>query len=154
MIMPDNETSTTEQTSSPAGVTSRRQAIGAMGTAVSATMVAAAMPALDAQAQTPAGAPLRMPVPPPVQVPAADLVDVLEFETQARLVLGPAKLAPLLGSDRTVTDRITLRPRMNIPTTSISRRSLSARLPIRSASTPMVRSPWRMGPPRQMPPWS
>ena len=48
--MPDNETSTTEQTSSPAGVTSRRQAIGAMGTAVSATMVAAAMPALDAQA--------------------------------------------------------------------------------------------------------
>jgi 4-hydroxymandelate oxidase len=41
---------------------------------------------------------------------------VLEYEPQARLVLGPAKIAPILGSDRTVTDRITLRPRMNIPT--------------------------------------
>jgi len=43
-------------------------------------------------------------------------VNVLEYEAQARLVLGPAKVAPILGSDRTVTDRITLRPRMNIPT--------------------------------------
>jgi 4-hydroxymandelate oxidase len=41
---------------------------------------------------------------------------VLEYESQARLVLGAAKVAPILGSDRTVTDRITLRPRMNIPT--------------------------------------
>jgi 4-hydroxymandelate oxidase len=49
-------------------------------------------------------------------VPRGDLVDVLEYEAQARLVLGPAKVAPILGSDRTVTDRITLRPRMNIPT--------------------------------------
>ena len=57
-----------------------------------------------------------MPDPPPVLVPRSDLVNVLEYETQARLVLGPAKVAPILGSDRTVTDRITLRPRMNIPT--------------------------------------
>jgi 4-hydroxymandelate oxidase len=69
------------------------------------------MPALGA---TPAA--LHEPLPPPVQVPRGDLVDVLEYEAQARLVLGPAKIAPILGSDRTVTDRITLRPRMNIPT--------------------------------------
>ena len=33
---------------------------------------------------------LRMPVRPPVQVPRGDLVNVLEYETQARLVLGAA----------------------------------------------------------------
>jgi 4-hydroxymandelate oxidase len=41
---------------------------------------------------------------------------VLEYETQARLVLGQAKIGPISGSDRSVTDRITLRQRMNIPT--------------------------------------
>lgn len=93
-----------EKTDSPAGVTSRRHAIGVMGTSTGM----ATMPAL--------GAPLRPPAPPPVQVPRTELVNVLEYEAQARLVLGSAKVAPILGSDRTVTDRITLRPRMNIPT--------------------------------------
>jgi 4-hydroxymandelate oxidase len=79
-------------------------------------MVGATMPALGAPAQTPAAMPLRVPTPPPASVPRADLVNVLEYESQARLVLGPAKVAPISGSDRTVTDRITLRPRMNIPT--------------------------------------
>jgi len=113
--MPDDETIAAETTSSPAGMRSRRRAIGVMGT-VAASMAGAAMPALGAPAQTPAAAPLRMRTPPPIQVPRAELVDVLEYEAQARLVLGPAKIAPILGSDRTVTDRITLRPRMNIPT--------------------------------------
>jgi 4-hydroxymandelate oxidase len=87
-----------------------------MGTAISGAMVSATMSAPEAEAQAPAAAPLRMPTPPPVQVPAAELVDVLEYEPQARLALGSAKVAPILGSDRTVTDRITLRPRVNIPT--------------------------------------
>ena len=91
--------------------TSRRQAVGVMGAA--AGMVGAAMPALGA-AESPTV--LHVPTPPPVLVPRGDLVNVLEYEAQARLVLGPAKVAPILGSDRTVTDRITLRPRMNIPT--------------------------------------
>ncbi|HZQ39674.1 MAG TPA: alpha-hydroxy-acid oxidizing protein, partial [Rhizomicrobium sp.] len=90
--------------------TSRRQAVGVMGTGVAAGI--AGMPSLGAAAE----GVLHVPTPPPVQVPRGDLVDVLEYETQARLVLGPAKVAPILGSDRTVTDRITLRPRMNIPT--------------------------------------
>lgn len=116
MIMPDDETIVAEKTSSSAGMTSRRQAIGVMGTTVAASTVAAAMPALGAPAHPPAATPFREPTPPPALVPRAELVNVLEYETQARLVLGPARAAPILGSDRTVTDRITLRPRMNIPT--------------------------------------
>jgi 4-hydroxymandelate oxidase len=113
--MPD-EAMTAEKTSSPKAMTSRRQAIGVMGATVSAGMVGAAMPALGAPKQTPVGTVLHEPTPPPVQVPRGDLVDVIEYEAQARLVLGSAKVAPILGSDRTITDRITLRPRMNIPT--------------------------------------
>jgi len=109
-----------EKSSSPAKMTSRRQAAGVIGTvvgtSVAASMVGATMPALGAPAQSPDAVPLRMPTPPPLLVPRDDLVNVLEYEAQARLVLGPAKVAPILGSDRTVTDRITLRPRMNIPT--------------------------------------
>jgi len=90
--------------------TSRRQAVGVIGAA--AGIAGAAMPALGA----PTAAPLHESLPPPIQVPRGDLVDVLEYETQARLALGPGRSAPILGSDRTVTDRITLRPRMNIPT--------------------------------------
>jgi 4-hydroxymandelate oxidase len=62
------------------------------------------------------GAVLRAPDPAPLPVPRADLVNVLEYEAQARLALGPAKAAAILGSDRSITDRITLRPRMNVPT--------------------------------------
>ena len=112
MIMPDDETpdnaaKAAEKTSPPTAMTSRRQAFGVMGTTVAAGVVGAAMPALAAAPPAP---------PPPVLVPQADLVEVFEYETQARGVLGAGKLGPVLGSDRSVTDRITLRPRMNIPT--------------------------------------
>ena len=113
--MPKDETIVAEKTNSPNGVTSRRQAIAGVGM-TAAGMVGATMPALGAPAQTPPAMQLRVPTPPPALVPRADLVNVLEYESQARLVLGPAKVAPISGSDRTVTDRITLRPRMNIPT--------------------------------------
>ncbi|HVY33236.1 MAG TPA: alpha-hydroxy-acid oxidizing protein [Caulobacteraceae bacterium] len=105
---------------SATGMTSRRQAIGVMGTAISAGVVGAAAPALAATAKKP----LREPTPPPALVPRGDLVNVLEYEAQARLVLGPAKVAPILGSDRTVTDRITLRPRMNVPTRDLDLTSI------------------------------
>jgi 4-hydroxymandelate oxidase len=101
-----------KKTGSPVGESTRRQAVGVMGTAAAAGMVGAAIPA---QAQNSGGA-LHMPDPPPRPVPRGDLVNVLEYETQARQALGPARIAPIAGSDRTVTDRITLRPRMNIPT--------------------------------------
>ena len=86
-----------------------------MGASVSAGMIAS-LPGAGASARTAAVTPLVIPAPRPVLVPRTDLVDVLEYEPQARLVLGAAKLAVISGSDRTVTDRITLRPRMNIPT--------------------------------------
>lgn len=113
--MPDDETKPAAKAGS-AATRSRRQALGMMGTAVSAGMAGAAMPALGAPAKPAARAVYREPTPPPVQVPRGDLVDVLEYEPQARLVLGAGRIAPILGSDRSVTDRITLRPRMNIPT--------------------------------------
>jgi 4-hydroxymandelate oxidase len=96
-------------------MTSRRSALKAIGTAVSAGIAGATMPARDSRAQ---GSPATfiLPTPPPILVPESELVSVLKYEEQARLVLGPAKAASILGSDRTVTDRITLRPRMMIPT--------------------------------------
>jgi len=87
-----------------------------MGTGAAAGVLGAITPALSQPAKPAAPAALRIPNPPPLQVPRADLVNVLEYEPQARLVLGPAKSALITGSDRTITDRITLRPRMNIPT--------------------------------------
>ncbi|HEY8253911.1 MAG TPA: alpha-hydroxy-acid oxidizing protein, partial [Rhizomicrobium sp.] len=112
--------------------TSRRQAVGVIGAA--AGIAGAAMPALGA----PAAAPLHEALPPPIQVPRGDLVDVLEYETQARLALGPAKIAPISGSDRTVTDRITLRPRMNIPTRDLD---LTATLLGDAHFTPIIVGP-------------
>ena len=112
MTTSDDETNIAENTNSL--TTSRRQAIGVMGTGVAAGMVGAAMPAVAAQA--PVTSVLRAPVPPPALVPQGDLVDVLEYEPQARRALGAEKIAPIAGSDRTVTDRITLRPRMVVAT--------------------------------------
>ena len=120
-----------------AGVTSRRQALGAMGAATSATMLTGVLSAPAAQAQGPAATPLRMPVPPPVLAPRAELVNILEYEEQARLVLG-ARAAPILGSDRSITDRITLRPRMNIPTTGLD---LTANLFGDAHFTPIIVGP-------------
>jgi 4-hydroxymandelate oxidase len=112
--MPDDETKRADAADTPAGRPSRRQAFGVMGLAVSAGVAGASMPAQGAPARP--AAVYHEPTPPPLEVPRGDLVDVLEYEGQARFVLGAGRVAPILGSDRSVTDRITLRPRMNIPT--------------------------------------
>jgi len=104
--MPDDETGSAEL------LPTRRCALGVLGTAAAAGAVGV----VPASAQGASPAPLAVTTPAPVAVPRGDLVNVLEYETQARLALGAARAAPILGSDRTVTDRITLRPRMNIPT--------------------------------------
>ena len=88
--------------------------MGVMGMAASAGVGAAAAPALAAAPQ--GGAVFRAPLPAPALVPRAELVSVLQYEAQARRVLGPERIAPILGSDRSVTDRITLHPRMNVST--------------------------------------
>jgi len=48
--------------------------------------------------------------------PREQLVNVLEYEAQARLKLGADTAADLADSDRSEFDRITLRPRMLVPT--------------------------------------
>lgn len=52
-------------------------------------------------------------------VPAADLVNVLEFEAQARLALSADLYARIAGGDRAAFDRMTLRPRVMVPTTDL-----------------------------------
>ena len=106
--MPDDNPAEAEKTNTT--MTSRRKVIGAAGIA-GASLLAAHEPA-----QAVVGVPLREPLPPPAPAPRSELVNVFEYEDQARLAVGAAKMAPAAGSDRTVTDRITLRPRMNIPT--------------------------------------
>jgi len=114
MTVPDDRTAAAEKANAPATMASRRDAM--MGTTLAAGMAGATLLASGEPVQALAGVPLREPMPPPALAPRADLVNVFEYETQARLVAGPAKMAAVAGSDRTVTDRITLRPRMNIPT--------------------------------------
>jgi 4-hydroxymandelate oxidase len=48
--------------------------------------------------------------------PRTDLVNVLEFEEQAKRALDAAAFARMAGGDRTAFDRVTLRPRTMIPT--------------------------------------
>ncbi len=112
MTLPDDKPAVAEKANAPATMTSRRGVMA--GTA--AGMVGAGLLAANQPAQALVGVPLRMPLPPPALAPRSELVNVFEYEDQARLVAGPAKMATVSGSDRTVTDRITLRPRMNIPT--------------------------------------
>jgi 4-hydroxymandelate oxidase len=60
-----------------------------------------------AQGQTPAR-PVRL-------VPRADLVNVLEYEAQAKRKLPAAVFAQIAGGDRAAFDRITLHPRLVVP---------------------------------------
>jgi 4-hydroxymandelate oxidase len=93
---------------------SRRQALGSVGAIVAGTIAGSKL----ASGQTPA--------PPAAQRPAADaaprlaprdeLVNVLEYEEEAKKKLAPATYALIAGGDRAMFDRITLRPRMLVPT--------------------------------------
>jgi 4-hydroxymandelate oxidase len=57
----------------------------------------------------------QAPAPPVRLVPRADLVNVLEYEAQARRKLPAAAYAPIAGGDRAAFDRITLHPRLVVP---------------------------------------
>jgi 4-hydroxymandelate oxidase len=48
--------------------------------------------------------------------PLEDLVNVFEYEETAKLKLPPDVLATIAGSDRAAFDRMTFRPRVNVPT--------------------------------------
>lgn len=47
--------------------------------------------------------------------PREDLVNTLEYEEEAKKILSPAVYSLIAGGDRTLFDRITLRPRMLMP---------------------------------------
>lgn len=111
-MIADDETRGHDEASPPPELTTRRRALG-MGTALAAGAVAATA----AQAQPRAPATFELPTPPRPQVPRSDVANTFQFQDQARLALGPARLAPVLDNgDRSITDRITLNPRVNIPT--------------------------------------
>jgi 4-hydroxymandelate oxidase len=109
--MPDKETSMAGQASPSPAMPSRRMALGVMGTAAAVGAAGAAMPA---RAQTAIGTEIVLPMPPPMRAPQDELVSLFKYEEQARLVLGSERIAPIVGSDRTVTDRITIQPRVCI----------------------------------------
>ncbi len=49
-------------------------------------------------------------------VPRTDLINVLEFEAQAKRALDAAAFARIAGGDRSAFDRLTLQPRVMVPT--------------------------------------
>jgi isopentenyl diphosphate isomerase/L-lactate dehydrogenase-like FMN-dependent dehydrogenase len=71
-----------------------------------------------AQGQVPAAQRVLAPDDMPVRkvAPREELVNVLEYEEEAKKKLSPATFALIAGGDRALFDRITLRPRMLVPT--------------------------------------
>jgi 4-hydroxymandelate oxidase len=68
------------------------------------------------QGQTPPARTARPAEAEPVRLaPRAELVNVLEYEQQAKLTLAPPAYALIAGGDRAAFDRMTLRPRMLSP---------------------------------------
>ena len=71
-------------------------------------------------------------------MPREELVNLLEFEEEAKKKLPPATFALIAGGDRALFDRITLRPRMNVPTTDMD---LSVNLFGEDHFTPIIVAP-------------
>src|SRR5215211_7439246 len=93
---------------------SRRRALGSVGAIVAGTVAGSKM----TSGQTPAAPRERAPWEPPLQArlaPREELVNLLEFEEEAKKKLAPATFALIAGGDRALFDRITLRPRINVP---------------------------------------
>src|SRR5262245_28382391 len=116
---------------------SRRRALGSVGAIVAGSVAGSKI----ASGQTPAAQRERAPWDPPVQArvaPRDELVNLLEFEEEAKKKLPPATFALIAGGDRALFDRITLRPRMNVPTTDMD---LSVTLFGHEHFTPIIVAP-------------
>jgi 4-hydroxymandelate oxidase len=88
---------------------SRRQALGTVGAMVAGTVTGSTL----AGGQTSGTPP---PARTPRLAPRDELVNTLEFEEEARKALSASAFAIVAGGDRAMFDRITLRPRMLVPT--------------------------------------
>jgi 4-hydroxymandelate oxidase len=96
---------------------SRRQALESVGAIVAGTIAGSKL--ADGQTAAPAtpAAPRAATALPKARVaPRDELVNVLEYEEEAKKVLAPGTFALIAGGDRAMFDRITLRPRMLVPT--------------------------------------
>lgn len=94
----------------------RRQALGGVSAIVAGTVAGSAVAGGEAEAQRARG-PWGPTLTPAQRLsPREELVNLLEFEEEAKKTLSPATFALIAGGDRALFDRITLRPRMNIPT--------------------------------------
>jgi 4-hydroxymandelate oxidase len=89
---------------------SRRQALARAGAMVAGTVAGSAL----AQGQT--GNASLPPTASPHLAPREELVSVPEFEDEARKKLPKNTFSLIAGGDRAMMDRITLRPRMLVPT--------------------------------------
>ena len=78
----------------------RRQTLGRLGSIVVDAMSGAQLPRSEAGVRL---------------APREQLVNVLEYEEQAKRVLGGSAYRAVAGGDRSAFDRITLRPRMMVP---------------------------------------
>lgn len=85
----------------------RRRALAGVGSLVAASPLMA-----DEPPKLAGEAPGRI-------APRTELVNVLEFESMAARMLPPHVYAGISGSNRSCFDRITLRPRMMVPTTHL-----------------------------------
>src|SRR3954468_1497504 len=94
----------------------RRQALGSVGAIVAGTFAGSKL--ASGQTAPPASPAARSPMDAgaPRLAPRDELVNVLEYEDEARKKLSPAVFALIAGGDRAMFDRITLRPRMLVPT--------------------------------------
>ncbi len=116
---------------------SRRRALGSVGAVVAGTVAGTAIGGGSPAAQQRERAPWEPPLAPRL-VPREELVNLLEFEEEAKKKLPPATFALIAGGDRALFDRITLRPRMNIPTTDMD---LSVTLFGQEHFTPIIVAP-------------
>ena len=89
----------------------RRGALGAAG-----AMVAGALGRSAPVSMPPPSAMERQEAQGRVLAPRVELVNTLEYEEQAKRTLAPAVFAHIAGGDRASFDRITLRPRLLVPT--------------------------------------
>jgi 4-hydroxymandelate oxidase len=85
----------------------RRRALGSVGSIVCSVRLQADRDGALQADQSPRGG-VRL-------APRDQLVNVLEYEEQAKRVLGAAAYAAIAGGDRSAFERITLRPRLMVP---------------------------------------
>jgi len=78
----------------------RRQTLGRLGSIVADTVAGAQPPRAEAGVRL---------------APRDQLVNVLEYEEQAKRILGSSAYSAIAGGDRSAFERITLRPRMMVP---------------------------------------